>query len=270
MTTAQLILLVILGAIVGASSVLDEFEIYQPLISCTLAGLILGNIEVGIILGGTLQLMTIGWMNIGAAQSPDAAMASMISTILVIAGHFSIGEGIALAIPLAVAGQILTIVTRTITVFFQHWSDRAAEQGSFRQVDAAHLLALGVQALRIAIPTALASVLIGTSAVTNMLDAIPHVITGGLQIAGGFIVVVGYAMVIRMMKANYLMSFFFIGFTVAAFTNFNLVAFGVVGVAMALVYLQLNPKYHAMPANAMGGAGNSANYDMDRLDEEDD
>ncbi len=269
MTTTQLIILVILGAIVGASSVLDEFQLYQPLISCTLAGAVLGNIGVGIILGGTLQLMAIGWMNIGAAQSPDSALASMISTILVIAGHFSVGEGIALAIPLAVAGQILTIVARTITVFFQHWSDRAAEKGNFRQIDAAHLLALFVQALRIAIPTLLASVLVGTAAVTNMLNAIPHVVTGGLQIAGGFIVVVGYAMVIRMMKANYLMSFFFIGFVVAAFTNFNLVAFGVVGVAMALVYLQLNPKYHVAPTVAIAGSTGAANYDIDRLDEED-
>ena len=36
--------------------------------------------------------------------------------------------------------------------------------------------------------------------VSNMLNAIPEFVTRGLQIAGGFIVVVGYAMkVLRMM-----------------------------------------------------------------------
>ncbi len=40
-------------------------------------------------------MIALGWMNIGAAVAPDAALASIISTVLVIAGHQSIGAGIA-------------------------------------------------------------------------------------------------------------------------------------------------------------------------------
>lgn len=61
--------------------------------------------KTGIIIGGTLEMIALGWMNIGAAVAPDAALASIISTVLVIAGHQSIGAGIALAIPLAAAGR---------------------------------------------------------------------------------------------------------------------------------------------------------------------
>ncbi len=75
-------------------------------------------------------MIALGWMNIGAAVAPDAALASIISTVLVIAGHQSIGAGIALAIPLAAAGQVLTIIVRTITVAFQHAADKAAENGN--------------------------------------------------------------------------------------------------------------------------------------------
>jgi PTS system mannose-specific IIC component len=46
------------------------------------------------------------------------------------------------------------------------------------------------------------------------------------------------------MEAKYLMPFFFLGFVVAAFTNLNLVAFGIVGVVLAVIYIQLNPKYN--------------------------
>lgn len=67
-------------------------------------GIVLGDMKTGIIIGGTLEMIALGWMNIGAAVAPDAALASIISTILVIAGHQSIGAGIALAIPLAAAG----------------------------------------------------------------------------------------------------------------------------------------------------------------------
>jgi mannose/fructose/N-acetylgalactosamine-specific phosphotransferase system component IIC len=98
-----------------------------------------------------------------------------------------------------------------------------------------------------------------------MLNAIPPVITGGLQVAGGFIVVVGYAMVINMMGANYLMPFFFLGFVVAAFTDFNLVALGVIGLVSAVVYIQLNPKYQAVAAAPAASAAAASDAD-DELD----
>lgn len=259
----QLVAVFIISAIAGMGSVLDEFQTYRPLIACTLVGAVLGDMTTGIIIGGTLEMIALGWMNIGAAMAPDAALASTISTILVIAGHQSIGAGIAIAMPLAAAGQVLTILCRTLTVFFQHQADKYAAQGSCRGIDICHLSALVIQALRVAIPSLLVAMYIGTDAVQGMLDAIPAVVTGGLQVAGGFIVVVGYAMVINMMGANYLMPFFFLGFVVAAFTTFNLVALGVIGLVLAIVYIQLNPKYHQPAVVAAPSGGSDADDDLD-------
>ena len=151
----QLIAIFIVSAIAGMGSVLDEFQTHRPLIACTLVGAILGDMTTGIIIGGTLEMIALGWMNIGAAMAPDAALASVISTILVIAGHQSIGAGIAIAMPLAAAGQVLTIICRTITVFFQHKADGFAQEGNLRGIDICHLGALLLQALRVAVPSLL-------------------------------------------------------------------------------------------------------------------
>ncbi|MFD3157558.1 PTS mannose/fructose/sorbose transporter subunit IIC [Haloimpatiens sp. FM7330] len=269
MSVIQIILIFIVSCIAGMGSVLDEFQTHRPLIACTLIGLILGDLKTGIIIGGTLEMMALGWMNIGAAVAPDAALASTISAIIVIAGKQNIGSGIALAIPIAAAGQVLTIFARTITVFFQHRADHYAEEGDCAGIDRCHLLALIIQALRVAIPTLLVAMFVGTSVVQNMLNAIPKTITGGLQVAGGFIVVVGYAMVINMMEAKYLMPFFFLGFVVAAFTKFNLVSLGVLGTVAAIVYIQLNPKYSTVAvasanvAAAQEGSNNDLDDDLD-------
>ena len=244
MSTIQIILIFLVACISGMGSVLDEFQTHRPLIACTLIGLILGDLTTGIIIGGTLEMMALGWMNIGAAMAPDAALASIISTIIVIAGKQEMGAGIALAVPLAAAGQVLTIFARTITVFFQHQADKYAEKGDLKGIDMCHLLALIIQALRVSIPALIVAIFIGTEAVQNMLNAIPQWLSGGLGVAGGFIVVVGYAMVINMMEAKYLMPFLFLGFVVAAFTDFNLIALGVLGTVAAIVYIQLNPKYN--------------------------
>jgi mannose PTS system EIIC component len=263
LSSMQIIAIFIIASVAGMGSVLDEFQTHRPLIACTVTGLILGDMTTGIIIGGTLEMIALGWMNIGAAMAPDAALASVISTILVVAGHQSIGAGIAIAMPLAAAGQVLTILCRTLTVVFQHRADSYAEEGSLIGIDICHLGALLIQALRVAIPSTLVAMYIGTGAVQAMLDAIPAVITGGLQVAGGFIVVVGYAMVINMMGVKYLMCFFFLGFVVAAFTNFNLVALGVIGLVCAIVYIQLNPKYQVAAAAPGNMSSSAADDELD-------
>lgn len=98
--------------------------------------------------------------------------------------------------------------------------------------------------MRIAVPAVIVAILMGTSAVHTLLNSIPDVVTNGLNIAGGMIMVVGYAMVINMMRAGHLMLFFYLGFVTAAFTNFTLVALGIIGMMMAVLYIQLSPKYN--------------------------
>lgn len=260
-TTLQIVLVFIVACISGMESILDEFQFHRPLLACTLIGLVLGDMKTGIIVGGTLELIALGWMNIGAAVAPDAALASIISAILVIAGNQSIGAGIALAIPLAAAGQVLTIIVRTITVGFQHAADSAAEKGNLTALSWIHVSALILQAMRIAIPATIVAVSVGTSEVQGILSSIPEVVTNGLNIAGGMIVVVGYAMVINMMRAGHLMPFFYAGFVTAAFTNFNLVALGVIGTVMAIIYIQLNPKYNSSAASSSPQAATANNLD---------
>lgn len=243
MSGIQIILVLLVGGMAGIESVLENSQFERPLIVCTLLGLILGDVKSGIILGGTLEMMSLGWMNIGAALPPDVALAGVISTILVIVGKQSIASGIGVAIPIAMTGQILNTFIRTIAVYFIHKADKYAEQGNWRGIEICHIIPMLLHALRIIIPALLVCVFINGEMVQSALNAIPAFITDGLTVASGFIVVVGYAMVINMMKARYLMPFFFLGFIIAAFSNYNLIAFGVIGTCIALIYLKLNPEY---------------------------
>lgn len=271
-SAVQIVLVTLVAFIAGCDSVLDERMFYRPLVACTLTGIALGDPTTGIIVGGSLELLSLGWMNVGAAMAPDAALASTVSTVIVIAGGQTQSEAIAIAVPLAVAGQALTIFVRTINVFFAHQADRFAEQANFRGIEIMHYTALCLQGLRVAVPTALVAAVASGDGVKQALESIPDVITQGLQIAGGFIVVVGYAMVINMMKARKLMPFFFIGFVVAQFmttleTGITLVALGILGLCLAFIYVQLNPEFHEslrLPtAAAVPAGGGGLDDDLD-------
>lgn len=264
MSVMQIILLMIVAFITGMGSVLDEAQTHRPLVACTLVGLVLGDVTTGVMLGGTLELTALGWMNVGLAMAPDTAIASVISTILVIQSGMAPAAGTGIAIALAIAGQALTIFVRTIAVFFIHRADRFAEEGNTRGIEIMHLTALALQGLRVMIPT-LAVALISVEAVTAALEAIPTVITSGLQIGGGIVVVVGYAMVINMMDVPYLKPFFYIGFLLAAFTNFNLVGFGMLGLALALLfsYLKYNGQGQVAAVATAGASGSMGTSDLD-------
>lgn len=50
----QMILVIVVAFLAGVEGVLDEFQFHQPVIACTLIGLVTGNLVPCLILGGTL------------------------------------------------------------------------------------------------------------------------------------------------------------------------------------------------------------------------
>lgn len=255
MSIISMILVIIVAFFAGMGGILDEFQFHQPLVACTLIGLVTGNLGAGIVLGGSLQMIALGWANIGAAVAPDAALASVASAIILVLGGQGVkgvDSAIAVAIPLAVAGLFLTMLVRTIAVPIIHFMDAAAEQGDYRKIEFWHIVAVCLQGIRIAIPAA-ALLFIPADVVRNFLESMPAWLTDGMAIGGGMVVAVGYALVINMMATREVWPFFIIGFVIAAISQLTLIAIGALAIAIALIYLNLSD----MGGSSNGGGGGS-------------
>lgn len=242
MSIISIILVILVAFLAGIEGILDEFQFHQPLVACTLIGLVTGNLTAGIVLGGTLQMIALGWANIGAAVAPDAALASVASAIILVLGGQGVAgvpAAIAIAVPLAVAGLFLTMVVRTLAVPIVHAMDKAAEDGDFRKIEILQIAAIGMQGIRIAIPAA-ALLFIPAATVQGFLESMPAWLTDGMAIGGGMVVAVGYALVINMMANKEVWPFFVLGFVVAAISEITLIGLGAIGVAIALIYLNLS------------------------------
>lgn len=253
MSIISMILVVIVAFLAGMEGILDEFEFHQPLVACTLIGLVTGHLTEGIILGGSLQMIALGWANIGAAVAPDAALASVASAIILVQGDQGVkgvGTAIAIAVPLAVAGLFLTMIVRTIAVPIVHIMDAAAEEGNYRKIEVWQVIAVCLQGLRIAIPAA-ALLVIPAGAVKSALEAMPAWLSDGMSIGGGMVVAVGYAMVINMMATREVWPFFAIGFVIAAVSDLTLIALGALGISFGLIYLELKKTAEAAMATAV-------------------
>jgi len=95
--------------------------------------------------------------------------------------------------------------------------------------------------------------MIPAETVKTALEQMPKWLSDGMQIGGGMVVAVGYAMVINMMASREVWPFFAIGFALAAVSQLTLIALGAIGVALALIYLTLSKK----GGNGGGGAATS-------------
>ncbi|EEU20521.1 PTS mannose/fructose/sorbose transporter subunit IIC [Lactobacillus mulieris] len=244
MNAIQMVLVVFIAFLAGMEGILDQWQFHQPIISCTLIGLVTGNLTTGVMLGGALQFIAMGWANIGAAVAPDAALAGVASAIIMVQGHLStdkIGTAIGIAVPLAVAGLGLTMIVRTLAVAISHIMDKEAEKANYQGIEFWQLVATGLQGLRIAIPAALL-LAIPSELVKSWLSAMPVWLSAGMTIGGGMVVAVGYAMVINMMASKEVGPFFAIGFALAAIQDLTLIALGAIGAALALMYLALEGK----------------------------
>ncbi len=247
-TSTQLFLIFIISNIIGIESILDQFQLHRPILASTLIGLILGNLPIGIMVGGTLEIMSLGWINIGAAVCPDTSLAAILSTIIVIIGKQNIGAGITLAIPIAAAGQILTIIVRSISISFQHWADSIIKNNdNIIYISYLHIIALLIQGLRISLPSMLFAYSFNTQTIQYLLNLVPTFITNGLNLSGNMMASIGYAMVINMIKEKHLMIFFFLGFIIASTSSLNLISLGILGIILAIIYIQLCPKYYYIP-----------------------
>ena len=96
--------------IVTFIAAIDQFDflesLYQPIVTGPIVGAILGNVELGLIVGGTYQLMTIGNMPIGGAQPPNAVIGGIMAAIFACTlENMDPNLAVATAIPFAMLGQ---------------------------------------------------------------------------------------------------------------------------------------------------------------------
>jgi fructoselysine and glucoselysine-specific PTS system IIC component len=224
---AVLIFLVTLFGYLNA--VLASSEISRPIVIGTLVGLVLGDLQKGIIVGATLELVFLGAMAIGASNPPDRVSATVLGSAYVITAGADVSSAVVLAIPISMLMLSLwNFVAMTIVPLLNAKADKYAEQGDHKGVDGMHYLGLIVQRLPQPIFVTIAFCL-GQTFIKNIIDGIPPFITSGLDYAMGIIPAVGFALIARMIITKQLAAFLFFGFVLAAFFKLSLIGITCIG-----------------------------------------
>jgi len=255
----QILLVFIVTFIVA----IDQFSflesLYQPIVTGMVIGLILGDLNTGLIVGGTYQLMTIGNMPIGGAQPPNAVIGGIMATVLAISLGLEPTVAVATAIPFALLGQygvtlIFTLMSPAMTV-----ADRYAEKADSKGIVRLNYLAMLGLGLVFAIIVTLFFIG-GATFGQTVVDAIPVWLMEGLSAAGGMMRYVGFAILLKVMMSRDMWGFYFFGFALAVIVMASpslsgpaLLILALVGFALAFWDFQIQSKLKNAAVSNDGG-----------------
>ena len=223
------------------SRLLGRMNFERPLIVSTLVGLVLGALEKGLMVGASLELMSLGLVNIGAAAPPDMNMASIIATAFAILSNANAETALTIAIPISVLGQMIGILLRTVLSNFSHRADTLIKEAKYRQARRIHIL-LGpiLYSSMYFIPIFLA-IYLGTDLVKQIVNTIPEWLTNGLTLASKILPAYGFALLLNTMLTNKLVPFLLLGFLITAYSGLSII--GIAAFACILAVLLSEVKF---------------------------
>ena len=209
------VFLVFLVTFVAAIDQFDFLEsLYQPIVTGAVIGAILGDINTGLVVGGTYQLMTIGNMPIGGAQPPNAVIGGIMAAVFACTLDMDPDMAVATAIPFALLGQYGVTLFFTLRAPLLEFFRGAAEKADTKAITKWTIVSEVILGLIFAVIVTL--FFIGGLAVgQQVVDAIPDWLNTGLSQAGNMMKFVGFAILLKIMMNRDMWGFFFMGFGLA-------------------------------------------------------
>ena len=207
----------------------------QPLFCGLIFGLVSGEMETCMILGGSIQLIYLGMIFAGGNLPADAALAACIAIPLALASNLSAEAAVVLAVPFGVLGAFMDQIRRTVNAFFIHKADQYAEEGNSKGIWLLGTVFPQIFYFILRFPFVFAAVYLGADAMDAVLTAVPNWVMHGLEVAGGLLPAMGFAIVIYTIGKKALLPYFFIGFFAVQYLEIPTMAAAIFGACIAVL-----------------------------------
>lgn len=250
MNVIQIVLLAVATFIFA----IDQFSltetIYRPMIACPIIGIILGDVKVGLAIGGTYELMMIGNMPVGGAQPPNSVIGAVVAMIFATKANMDVNTALGTAVIFSVFGQYVVTLVFTVMSGLMASADKAAEEANPAGITRVNVISCCLLGGLFALISVIAYV--GGTALAGPLTSLKENaswLMGGLSAAGGMMRYVGFAVLLKIMLANDMWGIYLAGFAAAAIlgnipatSGATLMLIAFVGVAIAMYDYNTNIK----------------------------
>ena len=129
---------------------IDQFSLtevlYRPMVACPIMGAILGDINTGLVVGGTYELMMVGNMPIGGAQPPNAVLGGVVAMIFAVKADMDVNAALGACMIFATFGQYIVTLVFSVASGLMAKADKAAAEANPKGITNVlniHMLMLG-------------------------------------------------------------------------------------------------------------------------------
>ena len=255
----------VLLAVVTFIFAIDQFSLtevlYRPMVACPIIGAILGDVNTGLVVGGTYELMMVGNMPVGGAQPPNAVLGGVVAMVFAVKANMDINAALGACMIFATFGQYVVTLVFTIASGLMAKADKAAEEANPKGITNVlniHMLLLGSLFAVIAIIA-----YVGGTAAADTLNSLSENASwfmGGLGAAGGMMRFVGFAILLKIMLSADLWGYLLAGFAMAllfgntpATASAALILVAFLGIALAINDFIVSKNIKENAGNGMGG-----------------
>ncbi len=239
--TTSIIIALVMALLLTENLGYGHIQISRPVFAGPIIGLLMGDLQTGLIVGGTVELMFMGVFPVGGSVPPNAQFAGMMATVLAIASGGNVDVGVALAFPIGVFAQFILLLDYNINLFIVHRADKKIMDGNVDAVQKYQMLCLlcmfGCWAL-----SSFLGIYLGSTWVENLYNTLPEFIKTGLSVAGGIMPAMGMAMLLKMMNLEKYWCFLAIGYVLTAYLNMNIISISILSVGVAVAIYVLSKK----------------------------
>ena len=209
----------------------------RPLVAGLIVGIILGDVNSGVIAGAMVQALFIGQITPGGAMPADVNWAAYIGIPLALAAGGTGEQAVALAVPLSMLGLGLFNFIMTINAMFPHMGDKAAEKGDGAGIHRATYLA-AVPSFILRAGSAMMICYLGTPLAEFLINSMPAGVPHFFEVAGKLLPAIGFAMLLKQsLSRQWMLVLFLLGWIMIGATSMSVTALAIFATAVAFIFV---------------------------------
>jgi PTS system mannose-specific IIC component len=231
-------------------------NIWAPLFYGLVAGIVVGDINIGLQIGATCALMGLGFYTYGGATMPDYSIGAIFGVFVAkqvttsgASLEVAIGQAATVATAIALLMSLFDILGRASTTVFQHGGDRALARRSIASFQRWHLAGTIPWGLSRFIPVFIGMLFINeyqrVAETINNLVRLQH----GLSVVGSALPAVGFALLLSYMEITTYWPYMLVGYVLFAYMGVPTVGLAIVGIAAAGLYMKGKKEQFAKGGN---------------------
>lgn len=219
------------------------FFIASPIVVGVVAGLIYGDLKQGLIIGGGIAAAFAGIIAPGGNLPTDSALAATTVIPIALATGLSAEQAIAFAVPMGLVGSFVTNLRKMINVVFVHRADKCAENGDSAGLMRCAVIYPPIIELPLLFLPVFLVVMFGQDAMLAFMNSVPTWVMHGLEVAGGVMPAIGFALIMNMIGKPKMIPYTIIGFILVKAMGLNNITAGLMaGCAAFLVVMAKREK----------------------------